>query len=193
MKNNINHIRRFIILVLSSFGIVTIVGMISNIIILVTGYIITLPHLFDFIKGYYMNLDTQKLWLLYAVIAQISCMVGCVFGHYQAVYSGFADLQNQNKLSLLTGTGIGYTIHGLLCMIVSKFGMPYLFFASPVMYIARFIGKGTRSLYADVSFDFPRRAVLAAIGIYIILVYLGCCIGCMIGCNKVIKENSCKP
>ncbi|MBO4933146.1 MAG: hypothetical protein J6I42_13285, partial [Clostridia bacterium] len=59
------------------FAFATVMGLVSNILLLLVSYIISLPHLFDFLKGYYMNLDEQKLWLLYAVVSQICCTVGC--------------------------------------------------------------------------------------------------------------------
>ena len=60
-----------------SFVYVTLIGALSNLTVLIAGYIITLPHLFEFILGYYMEYDNQKLWLIYLTVSQVFCTVGC--------------------------------------------------------------------------------------------------------------------
>lgn len=174
-----------------TLAFVTIVGTFSNILILLIGYIISLPHLFDFLKGYYMNIDNQKLWLLYSLISQTCCTVGCgcLLTHLGASAARFRlsnDLPAE-RISLpvmFASVGIGCVLHGLLCAFTARLSMAYLFFAGPVQYIARLLGRGDRSLFVDLSFQFPRENIWLAVFIYTALCFVGGCIGYAVGYRK---------
>ena len=178
-----------------TFVYVTLLGMASNIAVLLTGYIITLPHLFEFILGYYMEYDDQKLWLLYLAVSQIFCTVA---GGGMIAHLGASAAKSRHWYHLpddrpdffvmTAGVGLGTLLHGLLCVIVSRSNMAYLFFAGPVQYIARFLGKGSRALFSDVAFQLPRSTILLAILIYTILIFLGGWVGYRIGYRKQHSE-----
>ncbi len=176
------------------FAFATIMGLVSNILLLLVSYIISLPHLFDFLKGYYMNLDEQKLWLLYAVVSQICCTVGCgiLCTHIGASAARFRLSRNRSadcvSISVMSASvGFGTAVHGLLCAFTGRLSMAYLFFAAPVPYIARFLGNGTRALFADIAFRFPYWVVLLAVLIYCVFLFCGGCIGYMNGWKKQFR------
>ncbi|MBQ4591364.1 MAG: hypothetical protein IJB20_04980 [Clostridia bacterium] len=176
------------------FAFATVMGLVSNILLLLVSYIISLPHLFDFLKGYYMNLDEQKLWLLYAVVSQVCCTVGCgvLCTHIGASAARFFLSRNHSaervNLSVMSASiGLGTAAHGFLCAFTARLSMAYLFFAAPVPYIARFLGNGTRSLFADIAFRFPYRVVLLAAFIYCGFLFSGACIGYMNGWKKQFR------
>lgn len=180
-----------------TFVYVTLLGMASNILILLAGYIITLPHLFEFILGYYMNYDNQKLWLLYLTVSQVFCTVGCgglvsIIGTSSARTRLWYDIpaEHPDFGHMFAAVGLGTVLHGLLCVLVTKVNMAYLFFAGPVQYIARFIAGGDRSLFVDVAFQFPRYITLLAILIYCALLFAGGCAGYVIGYKKQLRTSA---
>lgn len=172
-----------------AFAFAAVMGLVSNILLLLVSYILSLPHLFDFLKGYYMNLDEQKLWLLYAVVSQICCTVG--FGalctHIGASAARFRSADRIRVPQMAAGIGLGVAGHGLLCAFTAGLSMAYLFFAAPVPYLARFLGNGTRALFADVAFRFPYRVTLLAVLIYCIFLFLGGCIGYTAGWKQQLR------
>ncbi len=179
-----------------TFVYVTLLGMASNILILLAGYIITLPHLLEFILGYYMNYDNQKLWFLYLTISQVFCTVGCgclvsIIGASSARTRFWYNLPSERPdfAHMFAAVGLGTALHGLLCVIVTRINMAYLFFAGPVQYIARFIARGDRSLFVDVAFQFPRHITILAIVIYCVLVFAGACAGYRIGYKKQYRKS----
>lgn len=179
-----------------TFVFVTLLGMASNILILLAGYIITLPHLLEFILGYYMNYDNQKLWFLYLAISQVFCTFGCgslisIIGASSARTRFWYDLpaERPDFTHMFAAVGLGTALHGLLCIIVTRINMAYLFFAGPVQYIARFIARGDRSLFVDVAFYFPRYITILAIVIYCILIFAGGCAGYLIGYRKQYRAS----
>lgn len=171
-------------------GLVTVVGLLANVLILVLGYIIALPHLFDYLEGYFMYLDNTKLWILYGGLSLLFCMIlngiflthiGSSAAHYHRNYPESAK-NVRRDLWITVGAGCG--MHGLLCWIVAKMGLPYLFFAGPVQYIARLIGNGDRSLFADMSYSFPGWVITVSVVIYIAAVFVGCAVGYRLGYRK---------
>ena len=177
-----------------TFVYVTLLGALSNLTVLVAGYIITLPHLFEFILGYYMEYDNQKLWLIYLAVSQIFCTVGSgcflsMLGSASAKsrlwYNLPAERPDYGNMALCIGTGT--LLHGLLCVLFTRVNMAYLFFAGPVQYIARFIARGDRSLFVDIAFQFPRHITLIAILIYCALLFAGGCAGYVIGYKKQLR------
>ena len=179
-----------------TFVYVTLIGALSNLTVLIAGYIITLPHLFEFILGYYMEYDNQKLWLIYLTVSQLFCIAGCgrflsMVGANTARYRFWYGLHADRPdiPVMLAGIGTGTLIHGLLCALVTRVNMAYLFFAGPVQYIARFIARGDRSLFVDVAFYFPRYITILAIVIYCTLVFAAGCIGYLRGYRKQYRDS----
>lgn len=179
-----------------TFVYVMLIGALSNLTVLIAGYIITLPHLFEFILGYYMEYDNQKLWLIYLTVSQVFCIAGCGWflsmlgssaARYRFWYGRNAD--RPDIPVMLTGIGTGIALHGLLCALVTRVNMAYLFFAGPVQYIARFIARGDRSLFVDVAFYFPRYITILAILIYCVLLFAGGCAGYIIGYRKQFRTS----
>lgn len=169
-------------------GLVTVVGMLANILILVLGYLIALPHLFDYLEGYFMTLNNTGLWILYGGLSLAFCILlnGIFLTH---IGSSAACWQKYDPASdfwrdMLISVGAGCGVHGLLCWIVGKMGLPYLFFAGPVQYIARLIGDGDRSLFADMSYSFPGWVITVSVLIYTAFVFAGCLGGYRIGYRK---------
>lgn len=179
-----------------TFIYVSLLGMGSNILILLVGYILTLPHLFEFILGYYMDYDNQKLWLIYLTVSQVFCSVGSgclvsLIGAGSARTRLWYNLpaERPDFAHMFAAVGAGTVLHGLLCVLVTRINMAYLFFAGPVQYIARFIAHGGRSLFVDVAFQFPRHITLLAILIYCVLICAGGCAGYIIGYKKQFRTS----
>ena len=183
-----------------TFVYVTMLGALSNLTVLIAGYVITLPHLFEFILGRYMEFDNQKLWLLYLTVSQVFCIAGCLWflstlgssaARYRLWYGLPAETVRRPDLPVMfAGLGTGTVLHGLLCVLVTRVNMAYLFFAGPVQYIARFIARGDRALFVDVAFQVPRPITLTAILIYCALVYAGGCAGYLFGYRRQLRESA---
>ncbi len=190
-KNILNdYVRELLIRASAVLGLVTVMGLLANVLILVLGYIIALPHLFDYLEGYFMTLNNTGLWILYGGLSLVFCAllngiflthIGSSAAHY---HYHFPETGKNRVRDLFITVGAGCGSHGLLCWIVAKMGLPYLFFAGPVQYIARLIGNGDRSLFADVSYSFPGWVITVSVFIYIAAVFAGCAVGYLIGCRK---------
>lgn len=187
-------VRQFLSRTGLTFAYVTLIGALSNLTVLIAGYIITLPHLFEFILGYYMEYDNQKLWIIYLAVSQIFCtvagggllsMLGAASAKTRLWYGLSAERPDYGSMTACIGTGI--LLHGLLCVLFSRINMAYLFFAGPVQYIARFLARGDRSLFSDVALSFPRHITLIAILLYCLLLFAGCCAGYLIGYKKQLR------
>ena len=184
------YVRELLVRASAVLGLVTVVGLLANVLILVLGYLIALPHLFDYLEGYFMTLNNTGLWILYGGLSLLFCMIlngifltyiGSSAAHY---HRNFPDTAKNVRRDLWITVGAGCGMHGLLCWIVAKMGLPYLFFAGPVQYIARLIGNGDRSLFADMSYSFPGWVVTVSVVIYIAAVFAGCAVGYRIGYRK---------
>ncbi|MBQ8369293.1 MAG: hypothetical protein IJY35_04885, partial [Clostridia bacterium] len=133
-----------------TLALVTAVGLASNTIILLLGWIITLPA---FAAGL-ANLNDQLLWFTVAAVSQVFC---CIFCAYLLTFvgSGAAQFRIGRSLSrkfsspvMLATVGIGCGIHALLCLFTAGLSTSYLFFAGPVLYISRFIAHAEREFFA---------------------------------------------
>lgn len=170
-----------------TFAIATLVGTLSYILVLVIGYTITLSHLFDFQKGYYMKVNNQKLWLIYSIITQVGCMIGCffsffIFGSNKAIKESFRVFSpRKTYVMILMEVGFGIILHGAFCALISRMSMSYLIFASPVQYIACYMGKAGRSLFSDIAFSFSNETMFRAILVYIAGILLSAMVGAIIG------------
>ncbi|MGN1345431.1 MAG: hypothetical protein ACI4V1_01490, partial [Eubacteriales bacterium] len=64
----------------------------------------------------------------------------------------------------------------------------YLVIASPVQYIARFLGRGKHTIFIADAFDFPEEIIGQAIAIYIALLALACMTAYITGYLKRIRS-----
>ena len=65
--------------------------------------------------------------------------------------------------------------------------MAYLVIASPVQYIARFLGKGENTIFIEDAFDFGMEYVWTAIAIYLALLMLSCGAAYITGFSRRIR------
>ncbi|MBQ8513643.1 MAG: hypothetical protein IJ497_13620 [Clostridia bacterium] len=174
-----------------TLALVTAVGLASNTIILLLGWIITLPA---FAAGL-ANLNDQLLWFTVAAVSQVFC---CIFCAYLLTFvgSGAAQFRIGRSLSrkfsspvMLATVGIGCGIHALLCLFTAGLSTSYLFFAGPVLYISRFIAHAEREFFAYDTDSYRFSIVIAAIVIYILFCAAACCVGYIIGYRRRIASQ----
>ena len=166
--------------------LVTVVGMASNVIILLLGLLITLPA---FSVGL-ANLNDQILWLSVAVVS-----LGFCFGFnawlLTFVGAGGAQFRIGRGLSrkfrasvMLATAGLGCALHGVLCLFAATLSTSYLFFSGPVLYIARFIAKAERAFFAYDTDSYSFTVIIAATVLYTIFCIAACCVGYRIGYRR---------
>lgn len=195
MKSERSHaIREILVNSLLIFITVTVVGMISNVVILLVGWFTSLPVTASLDGQGYTEAEQQAVWLLLAVIAMLTCMI-CTFfitmavGTRAAQYRvGYKRSRKLGILPLLLTVVPALALHGLHCVILADMSMAYLVIASPVQYIARFLGKGENTLFIEDAFDFGMEYVWAAIAIYLALLALSCGAAYILGFRKRIRE-----
>lgn len=162
------------------FLAVTVVGMISNVVILLVGWMTSLPVTASLDAQGYTEPQQQAVWLTLAAIGMLTCML-CTFAVTMAVGTraaqyrvGYRRSRTLNPLTLLATVTPALALHGLHCVILADMSMAYLVIASPVQYIARFLGKGENTLFIEDAFDFGMEYVWAAIAVYLGLLLLSC-------------------
>ena len=162
------------------FLAVTVVGMISNVVILLVGWMTSLPVTASLDAQGYTEAEQQAVWLTLAAIGMLTCML-CTFAVTMAVGTraaqyrvGYRRSRTLNPLTLLATVVPALLLHGIHCVILADMSMAYLVIASPVQYIARFLGKGENTLFIEDAFDFGMEYVWAAIAIYLALLLLSC-------------------
>lgn len=195
MKSERSHaIREILVNSLLIFITVTVVGMISNVVILLVGWFTSLPVTASLDGQGYTEAEQQAVWLLLAVIAMLTCMI-CTFfitmavGTRAAQYRvGYKRSRKLGILPLLLTVIPALALHGIHCVILADMSMAYLVIASPVQYIARFLGKGENTLFIEDAFDFGMEYVWAAIAIYLALLALSCGAAYILGFRKRIRE-----
>ena len=173
-------VREILVNSLLIFIAVTVVGMISNVVILLVGWLTSLPVTASLDAQGYTEAEQQAVWLILAVIGMLTCML-CTFAVTMAVGTRAAQYRVGYKRSrklgivpLLATVVPALVLHGLHCVILADMSMAYLVIASPVQYIARFLGKGENTLFIEDAFDFGMEYVWAAIAIYLALLLLSC-------------------
>lgn len=166
--------------------LVTVVGMASNVIILLMGLLITLPA---FSVGL-ANLNDQILWLSVAVVSLSFCF-GFNAWLLTFVGAGGAQFKIGRNLSrefrapiMLAVTGLGCALHGLLCLFAATLSTSYLFFSGPVLYIARFIAKAERAFFAYDTDSYSFTIIILATVLYTIFCIAACCVGYRIGYRR---------
>ncbi len=166
--------------------LVTVVGMASNVIILLLGLLITLPA---FSVGL-ANLNDQILWFSVAAVSLVFCF-GFNAWLLTFVGSGGAQFKIGQKLSrkfsaaeMLAAAGLGCVIHGVLCLFAATLSTSYLFFSGPVLYIARFIAKAERAFFAYDTDSYSFTIIIAATVLYTLFCTAACCVGYRIGYRR---------
>ena len=173
-------VREILVNSLLIFIAVTVVGMISNVVILLVGWLTSLPVTASLDAQGYTEAEQQAVWLILAFIGMLTCML-CTFAVTMAVGTRAAQYRVGYKRSrklgivpLLATVVPALVLHGLHCVILADMSMAYLVIASPVQYIARVLGKGENTLFIEDAFDFGMEYVWAAIAIYLALLLLSC-------------------
>jgi len=187
-------LREILVNALLIFCAVTVVGTISNVVILLVGWLTSMPVTASLDAQGYSDAEQQTVWLTLAVIAMLTCMI-CSFAVTMAVGSraaqyrvGYGRSRHIGLLSPLATVGLALAVHGLHCVILADLSMAYLVVASPVQYIARFLGKGENTIFIEDAFDFGMEYVWAAIGIYLAFLALSCGAAYIAGFYKRIRE-----
>ena len=155
---------------LFTFLFMTGIGLASNTLLLLLGFIISVPVN---VTGY-TDAKIQTLWLIFALVSELFCMVfGFVFeqniGRNAAEYRAADGHPRSPDIPAMIGTvGLGVLLHGALTAAVAVGLMQALFFAGPVQYFARFIGHGTREVFDASALNFPLPVKLWAVGFYLL-------------------------
>ncbi len=160
-------------------AIVTIVGMISNVLILLVGWLTSLPVIASLDAQGYSAEESRVVWAVLGSIAMASCMAAD-FAVLRMTGGMAADFSVNNgrgrHLSvpvMLATVGLGLGIHAAVCFWLSRLSMAYLsVVASPVQYIARFLGHGRHELFLEDAFDFDPVYITYAIILYLSLTAL---------------------
>lgn len=187
-------LREILINALLIFCAVTVVGTISNVVILLVGWLTSLPVTASLDAQGYSQAEQQTVWLFYAILAMTVCVI-CSFaitmavGRRAAQYRvGYGHSRSLGIVSPLATVGLALAVHGLHCVILADLSMAYLVIASPVQYIARFLGKGENTIFIEDAFSFGMEYVWAAIGIYLAFLVLSCIAAYITGFYKRIRE-----
>ncbi len=186
-------IREILVNSLLIFLAVTVVGMVSNVVILLVGWFTSLPVTASLDAQGYSEAEQQTVWFVLAAVAMLTCMI-CSFAVTAAVGTraaqyrvGYGRSRRLGILPLLLTVVPALALHGLHCVILADMSMAYLVIASPVQYIARFLGKGENTLFIEDAFDFGMEYVWTAIAIYLALLMLSCGAAYITGFSRRIR------
>ena len=186
-------IREILVNSLLIFIAVTVVGMVSNVVILLVGWMFSLPVTASLDAQGYTEAEQQTVWFVLAAVAMLTCMI-CSFAITAAVGTraaqyrvGYGRSRRLGILPLLLTVVPALALHGLHCVILADMSMAYLVIASPVQYIARFLGKGENTLFIEDAFDFGMEYVWTAIAIYLALLMLSCGAAYITGFSRRIR------
>ena len=153
-----------------TFLFMTGIGLASNTLLLLAGFVISVPVN---VTGY-TDAKTQTLWLVFALISELFCMIFGFFfekniGANAAEYRAASpDARGMDIPSMILTVGLGVLLHGALVTAVALSLMQALFFAGPVQYFARFLGHGSREVFDSTALEFPPNICLTAIGLYLL-------------------------
>ena len=153
-----------------TFLFMTGIGLASNTLLLLVGFIISVPVN---VTGY-TDAKTQTLWLVFALLSELFCMIfGFVFeqniGRNAAEYRAADGHPRSPDIPAMIGTvGLGVLLHGSLTAAVAVGLMQALFFAGPVQYFARFISHTAREVFDASALNFPLPVKLWAVGFYLL-------------------------
>ena len=186
-------IREILVNSLLIFLAVTVVGMVSNVVILLVGWFTSLPVTASLDAQGYTEAEQQTVWFVLAAVAMLTCMI-CSFAVTAAVGTraaqyrvGYGRSRRLGIVPLLLTVVPALALHGLHCVILADMSMAYLVIASPVQYIARFLGKGENTLFIEDAFDFGMEYVWTAIAVYLALLMLSCGAAYITGFSRRIR------
>jgi len=169
--------------------LVTVVGMLSNVLIMLMGWIVSIPV---FLSGQ-NSVRSKDLYVVLAVAAQIFCIVGCRF-LMPHVGDSAAQYRISNESSrrmdwpgMFASAGLGVLLHGIACTALAGYNLDALFFAGPVRYIAWWISLPETDLLNRTVYKIPFEAIMQAILIYIAFVLISACIGYASGYRKALR------
>lgn len=172
------------------FAAAFVVGMTTNTLLLLVGYVTSIPLTFRGMTVGYSHETDLHFWFAVMVISLLACALS-LFVLIRGVGIRSAEFIYANKQSekldvpmMLISVFGGVLLHGALCVVTAFVDFAYLFFASPVQYIARLLGDSKRSLFNEESFDFTPGDIVASIAIYITVIGIGCLLGYICGHKK---------
>ncbi len=160
-------------------AVVTVVGMISNVLILLVGWLTSMPVTASLDAKGYSAEGSRVVWAVLGSVAMVVCMASD-FAILRMAGSMAADFSVNNGRGrhlnvpvMLATVGLGLAVHAIVCFWLSSLSMAYLsVVASPVQYIARFLGHGRHELFLEDAFDFDPIYITYAILIYLTLTAL---------------------
>lgn len=175
------------------FSAAFVVGMATNTLLLLVGYMTSIPLTFRGVTEGFSHETDLHFWAAVMVISLLACSLS-MFALIRGVGIRSAQFFYINKKSekldvpmMLISVLGGVVLHGALCLVTALVDFAYLFFASPIQYIARLLGDSKRSLFNEESFDFTPEVKIASVVIYIAVIGIGCLIGYICGHSKFKK------
>lgn len=171
------------------FALVSIVGMISNVLLLAVGYIVSIP----LAESGITDEKVQALWFFLAVFSLLASaalvffMTWAVGGAAATFRIGYHLERKLDVPAMITSVLIGNALHVVFCIAFSWVSLAYLIFAGPVQYIARFIGKGEYSLFNDIALDFSHEIVIGSIMIYAVIITAATFAGYIVGHKRKLS------
>lgn len=174
------------------FALVTIIGMVSNVLLLALGYIISTPMM----QSGYTDAAVQVLWFTLASVSLLACVLA-VFALTRTVGSSAAQFLIGYKLerklnipAMVASVLGGNLLHTTCCIAMSWSTLSYLIIAGPVQYIARFIGHGQMSIFNDIALDFSLEIVIGSIFIYSFFITAASFAGYIVGHAKKLAKTA---
>ncbi|MGN1345246.1 MAG: hypothetical protein ACI4V1_00550, partial [Eubacteriales bacterium] len=133
MKNaNKFAIREILLNAFFIFAAVTVVGMISNVLLLLLGYLTSMPITAALDAKGYSELESQAAWLTLAVVSMLMCML-CSFAITRAIGANTAQYcvgqglkRNLNLPVMLVTVALGLAAHAACCIVLANMSMAYL-------------------------------------------------------------------
>lgn len=159
------------------FLIVTVVGMISNVLILLVGWLTSMPVTASLDAQGYSEAESRVVWAVLGAVSMIACTASD-FAVLRIVGSMAADFSESNRLGrrlnvpvMFVTVGLGIGVHAAVCFGLNALSVAYLtVVASPVQYIARFLGHGRHELFLEDAFDFDPIYLIYAILLYLLFI-----------------------
>ena len=185
-----DYVREILLNLSLVFAAAFVVGMVTNVILLLIGYMTSLPISLQNANDGYTHEGDLRLWFILAAVSLAACAMS-LFRLTQEIgirAASFNDsVKNKTNVDIpgmIVSVGGGLAVYGALCVVTAVNAFAYLFFASPVQYIARLLGNGKRSLWADEAFDFPTEIWVYAVIVYVFIIGVGCFAGYICGYKK---------
>lgn len=199
-EQNGSRTREILINAVITLGLVTVAGMISNVFLLLIGWILTFPAW----KAGPENINDQVLWAFLALAALIVCCIYCWYaltfvGSLAAQYRIGRHLNRRFSTPAMVGSvGIGCFLHGLMCILVGEMSIAYMVFSGPVLYIARFMAHAKREYFSYDTDNYSFGYIIASVIIYVLIIYAASCLGyrygyfCRIRQQEIMEKENLK-